>query len=718
MNPSTLVKTIIKNTSLITTKSQAKQFHAQIIKQNGLNPQLFSSILLPIYSNLSLLHDSLAIFEVVNASSPSLVAFKFMIRCYAASGWFDECLGCFNRMRVSGFCPDHNVVPSVVKSCTLSKRLRLGECVHGFVVKVGLDVDVYVGNSLMNLYLKLGFRGEEVSCGVSRARHMFDEMSETKFIYGDGGVLSKSVVRRSSVQKVFESMHSRDLVSWNTVIAGNAQNGMFGEALGMLREMGNDGMKPDAFSLSGILPVFAEIVDVSKGKEVHGYAVRCGLDGHLFVGSGLVDMYGKCNRIEDACKVFIRLPQCDSVSWNSIISGCVQNGRFDDALRLFRGMVLAKVKLCSVSFSSIIPACSHLTTLRLGKQLHGHIVRCRYEDNVLVASSLVDMYAKCGYIKVARRIFSNMKVHDIVSWTAMIMGYAVNGHAHDAISLFKQMESMGIKPNSIAFIAVLTACSHAGLVDEAQMYFDSMVNDYRLSPELEHYAALADLLGRAGRLNEAYDFIRKIPAATGCVWLTLLAACRKHKNVEMAEKVAAEVFSVDPENMGAYVLMSNIYSASKRWKEAAHVRKNMRRKGIIKKPACTWIEVKNKLHTFTAGDESHPSYDSIKKALEKLLDEMEKEGYVPDTSEVLHDVDEEYKKSLIYSHSERLAIAFGIISTPDGTTICVTKNIRVCTDCHTAIKFMSKIVRREIIVRDNSRFHHFKDGKCSCGDYW
>ncbi|KAL2921323.1 hypothetical protein RDABS01_012814 [Bienertia sinuspersici] len=447
-------------------------------------------------------------------------------------------------------------------------------------------------------------------------------------------------------------MPSRDLVSWNTVIAGNAQSGMCGDALAMLRDMGRANLKPD------------------------------------------------------------------SISWNSIIAGCVQNGLFDEGLTLFRKMVMAKVKPGSVSLSSITPACAHLTTLRLGKQLHGYITRFGFEDNVLIASSLVDMYAKCGYIMIARRIFNKMKLHDTVSWTAMVMGYALHGHAHDAISLFKQMETEGLKPNSVAFLAVLTACNHAGLVDEAWHYFNSMRNDYGLSPHLEHYASVADLLGRAGRLKEAYDFICKMPAPSSSIWSTLLAACRVHKDVEMAENVANKVFRIDPSNVGAYVLLSNTYSSAKRWKDAAKVRITMKSKGIVKEAACSWIEVKNKLHAFVAGDKSHPCYEKIKTALEELVEQMEKEGYVPDTSEVLHDVDEEYKKSLLFNHSERLAIAFGIISTPEGATICITKNIRVCNDCHTAIKFISKIVRREIIVRDNSRFHHFKDGKCSCQDYW
>lgn len=522
-----------------------------------------------------------------------------------------------------------------------------------------------------------------------------------------------------SVRKVFEIMPKRDVVSWNTVIAGNAQNGMYEEALMMVRDMGNANLKPDSFTLSSVLPIFAEYMDVARGKEIHGYAVRHGFDADVFIGSSLIDMYAKCTRVEDSHWVFCLLPQRDAISWNSIIAGCVQNGMFDKGLKFFRQMLMAKIKPRHVSFSSIMPACAYLTTLHLGKQLHGYIIRGGFDDNVFIASSLVDMYAKCGNIRIARWIFDKMKLHDMVSWTAMIMGYALHGHAHDAISLFKQMEMEGVRPNYVAFVAVLTACSHAGLVDEAWKYFNSMSQNYGITPGLEHYAAVADLLGRAGKVVEAYEFISGMHIEpTGSVWSTLLAACRVHKNIELAEKVAEKIFRIDPENIGAHILLSNVYSAARRWKDASKLRISMRAKGMRKKPACSWIEVKNKVHAFVAGDKSHPYYDRINAALKVLLEQMEREGYVPDTNEVLHDVEEEQKIYLLCSHSERLAIAFGIISTPAGTTIRVTKNLRVCVDCHTATKFISKIVGREIIVRDNSRFHHFKDGKCSCGDYW
>lgn len=381
-------------------------------------------------------------------------------------------------------------------------------------------------------------------------------------------------------------------------------------------------------------------------------------------------------------------------------------------------MLAANVKPVEVSFSAILPACAHLTTLHLGKQLHAYIIRVGFNQNMYIASSLVDMYAKSGKIMTARLIFDRMEIHDSVSWTTIIMGYALNGHAREATILFENMQHDKIKPNAVAYLAILTACSHAGLVDEGWKYFTSM-NRYGVSPDLEHYASIADLLGRAGRLMEAYKFINDMPIKpTGSIWATLLSACRVHKNVELAEKVAKEMTTADPGNMGPYLLLSNMYSAAGRWKDASKLRTNMKKKGMRKPPACSWIEVRNQVHAFVSGDTSHPYYDQIHVVLRDLYERLKQEGYVPQISEALHDVDEEQKSDLLYTHSERLAIAFGIISTPAGTNICIIKNLRVCVDCHTAIKFISKIMGRDIIVRDNSRFHLFKDGSCSCGDYW
>jgi pentatricopeptide repeat protein len=730
---------LLKNPISIKTKHQAKQLHAQIFKTETPNSPFFVSRLVSVYTNFNLLNDSLHLFNTLDSPPPAL-AWKSIIRCYTDNGLFVQSLLFFVKMMASGVHPDHNVFPSVLKSSTLLVDLRFGESVHACIVRLGFHLDLYTNNALMNMYAKFQsldmstrdeFYGLELSGGHKIYVHeVLDRIPERN---GDGQ--SKSVLvscnepntdyrrrlQMDSVRKVFEQMPTRDLVSWNTVIVGFARSGLFEEALKMVREMGNNAnLKPDSFTLSSVLPIFAEYVDVIKGKEIHGYAIRHGLDTDLFIGSSLIDMYAKCTRLEDSHRVFGLLPRRDGISWNSIIAGCVQNGMFDEGLKFFRQMLLAKIKPRHVSFSSIMPACAHMTTLHLGKQLHGYIIRNGYDDNVFIASSLVDLYAKCGNIRLARCIFDKMELHDMVSWTSIIMGHALHGYALDAISLFEQMEKEGVKANSIAFVAALTACSHAGLIDKAWSYFNSMTRDYGIVPGLEHYTAMADLLGRAGKLEEAYEFISSmhIRQPTGSIWSTLLSACRVHKNVELAEKVAEKIFMTDPDNTGAYILLANVYSAARRWKDAVRLRIHMRNKGLKKTPACSWIEIKNKVHAFAAGDESHPCYGKIHEALNILLERMEQEGYVPDTKEVLHDVEEEQKKYLLHYHSERLAIAFGIISTPDGMTIRVIKNLRVCGDCHTAIKFISKIVHREIIVRDNSRFHHFKDGKCSCGDYW
>nr|GMD72069.1 putative pentatricopeptide repeat-containing protein At3g23330 [Ipomoea batatas] len=739
-----LLKTLLSNPSAIKSKSQATQLHALIIKTTSASSPSLAT-LLSIYTNFSLLQECLSLFDSL-PSPPPPKAWKSIIKCYSSNGLFFQSLRSFVEMRASGNFPDRNVFPSVLKACTHLRDLRLGESVHGYVVRCGLDCDLYTGNALMNMYAKLQELDYPNMFDEIPQRNQIDASENAYLAYntvfelaGDSksnidGVVQvpgfchtnqngegriNKALKLDSVRKLFEVMPNRDIVTWNTVIGGNVQNRMYEEALEMVREMGNSDLKPNSFTLSSILPIFAEHVDVLKGKEIHGYAIRHGFDKDVFIGSSLIDMYANCTLVEDAYRVFCELAEKDDVSWNSIIAGFVQNGMFDEGLKLFREMLAANKEPLPVSFSSIIPACANLTTLHLGKQLHAYIIRTGFVDNMYISSSLVDMYAKCGKIMIARWIFDKMVLRDSVSWTAMIMGYALHGYAREAILLFEKMEMEGVKPNSVAYVAVLTACSHAGLIDEGWKHFTTMRQKYGISPGLEHYAAVADLFGRAGRLAEAYELISSMHIEpTGSVWSTLLSACRVHKNVELAEKVANEITKVDPENLGPYVLLSNMYSVTGRWKDALKLRKNMKKKGMRKTPACSWVEVKNKVHAFVSGDKSHPQYIQIEMALQDILERLKLEGYVPETSEALHDVDEEQKHDLFFAHSERLAIAFAIINTPAGTTIRVTKNLRVCVDCHTATKFISKIMGREIIVRDNNRYHHFKDGVCSCGDYW
>jgi pentatricopeptide repeat protein len=301
----------------------------------------------------------------------------------------------------------------------------------------------------------------------------------------------------------------------------------------------------------------------------------------------------------------------------------------------------------------------------------------------------------------------------------MITGYGMHGHGEEALALFHKMQKIGIKPDHVTFTCVLNACSHAGLVDEGRQYFNSMSQAFCVTPRVEHYACMVDLLGRAGCLDEAQTFIERMPLEPNAgVWGALLGACRIHGNIELGERVAKCLFNLEPENDGNYILLSNIYASSGRWDDVAKVRAKMKEKQVKRTPGRSLVEVKGRIHAFCVGDRSHPQSDQIYATLEILAGQMKEAGYIPNTNFTLHNVEEEVKENLLSSHSEKLAIAFGLINTSPGTPIQITKNLRVCDDCHTATKFICKIVSREIIMRDANRFHHFKDGLCSCGDYW
>nr|ABK26521.1 unknown [Picea sitchensis] len=369
--------------------------------------------------------------------------------------------------------------------------------------------------------------------------------------------------------------------------------------------------------------------------------------------------------------------------------------------------------------AGILRACASVAALEQGKQVHADIIKIGFELDVSVSNGLVDMYGKCGRIEDAQEVFSKLLEPDVASWNAMISGLAQHGCGKEAVLLFEQMLQTGVKPNQITFVVVLSGCSHAGLVDEGRNYFDSMTRDHGISPKAEHYSCMVDLFGRAGCLDEALNFINQMPVEPNAsVWGSLLGACRVHGNIELAERAVEQLIELTPENPGTYVLLSNIYAAAGRWDDAGKVRKMMKDRSVKKEPGCSWIEVQNKVHPFIVGDSSHPQIEEIYETLETLTLQMKAAGYIPNTNFVLHDVEEEQKEWILGHHSEKLAIAFGIISTPPGTTIRVVKNLRVCGDCHTATKFISRIVSREIVLRDTHRFHHFKDGQCSCGDYW
>ncbi|XP_057873381.1 pentatricopeptide repeat-containing protein DOT4, chloroplastic-like [Cryptomeria japonica] len=489
-------------------------------------------------------------------------------------------------------------------------------------------------------------------------------------------------------RQVFNKMPHRDLVAWNSMISGYAHNGQDAEALEIFNEMQREGLKPD-----------------------------------LITWNALIAGYSHTGKTAEAMKLFNQMQSAgmkpDTVSWTALIQGYTQSACSNKALELFCQMQQAGLKPNSVTVASVLPACANLVALGYSREIHCYMARNGFDSDVFAGSALVDTYGKCGCLGDAHRLFDKMHQRNTVSWNAIISAYTMHGHGEGALKLFYQMQHESIMPDHITFTSILSACSHAGLVDEGWQYFELMKQEHNISPTVEHCACMVDLLGRAGHLKEAYEFISKMQVEPdACVWGGLLGACKVHGNVKLGERAAQHLFVLEPENAANYVLLSNIFAEAGNWVEEGKVRKMMEKRGLKKRPGCSWVEVKNRVHTFKVGDKSHPQIEEIYSMLQSWAGEMKEAGYVPDSNFVLQDVDDDEKEHILCGHSERLAIAFGIISTCHGTPIRVIKNLRVCGDCHTYTKFISKLSRREIFVRDGVRFHHFRDGVCSCRDYW
>lgn len=517
---------------------------------------------------------------------------------------------------------------------------------------------------------------------------------------------------------LFDRIPKSNLFLWNVLIRGYAWNGPYEAAISLYHQMLEYGLAPDNFTFPFVLKACSALSAIEEGRNIHEHAIRTGWETDVFVGAALIDMYAKCGCVGNAREVFDKIEERDAVLWNSMLAAYSQNGHPDESLALCSEMALAGLRPTEATLVTVISASADIAALPLGKELHGFSWRHGFEFNDKVKTALVDMYAKCGSVKVARNLFERLKEKRVVSWNAIITGYAMHGHATEALDLFEEMKEKSL-PDHITFVGVLAACSHGGLLDEGWTFFESMIRDYRIVPTIQHYTCMVDLLGHCGRLDEAYNLIMQMRAMPDSgVWGALLNSCKIHGNVELGEVALEKLIDLDPDDSGNYVILSNIYAQAGKWEGVARLRKLMIDRGIKKGTAYSWIEVKNKVYAFLSGDTSHPDSDAIYAELKRLEGRMKEAGYVPDTGSVFHDVEDDEKTNMVCSHSERLAIAFGLISTPPGTRLLITKNLRVCEDCHVAIKYISKITEREITVRDVNRYHHFEDGICSCGDYW
>ncbi|KAG6480277.1 pentatricopeptide repeat-containing protein At1g20230-like [Zingiber officinale] len=648
--------------------------------------------------------------------------------------------------------PDPFALPAAINACAaLPNSLPVGRQLHAISLVSGISADPFISTSLVHMYLKCA--------ALPDAHRVFDETPQRSVAVWSAMIAGNAARGRASEAfQLLDQMRSSgtqpNLITFNGLLVGLNRSGRPDKTLPLLQRMHSEGFELDSVAVSSALSAAGDLEDVTAGCQIHGYANKTRLEAYASVASALLDMYGKCSRAEEMLRVFDALASPDVASrsallaglsrngrvddalaafaefraqgaelnvvcWNSMVACCSQNGKDMEALELFRQMQSAGEEPNAVTIPCLLPACGNVAALMHGKSAHCFSLRQGIIVDVYVASSLVDMYAKCGRITDARVVFDAMPKRNVVTWNAIIGGYAMHGLANDAIEMFVSMKRHRQKPDTVTFICLLSACSQAGLTEEGEHFFDEMQNEHGIDAAVVHYACIVSLLGRAGRLDEAHELIRKMRnEADSCVWGALLSACRVHGNVALAEVATKRLFELEPTNAGNYVLLSNIYASKGMLDEVERVREMMNAMGVKKNPGCSWIEIRNKVHMLLAGDKSHPQMSNISEKLERLGAEMKRLGYRPSINLVFQDVEEQDKEYILCGHSEKLAVALGLVSTPAGTSLRVIKNLRICGDCHATIKFISMVEGREILVRDTNRYHQFKGGSCSCGDYW
>ncbi|KAL5783722.1 hypothetical protein ACOSP7_008751 [Xanthoceras sorbifolium] len=581
--------------------------------------------------------------------------------------------------------------------------------------------------------------------------------------------------------EVFDHVTKQNVFVWNVVLRACLEHNQPWRAICLYYEMVVSDSKANKFTFPGVFKACSVAEAEVEGVQVHGHVVKLGLGGDVHIKSSAIQMYAtlgrvkearkflddgqesdvvcwnamidgylKCDdieaaqelfngmeeknvgsynamisgfarfgRFEEARKLFDGMSDRDEITWSAIIDGYIKGGYYKEALEMFNQMQRARIRPRKFVLSSVLSACANVGALDQGRWVHAYVKRNSMNVDSVLGTALVDMYAKCGRLDMAWEVFEDMKVKEVFSWNAMIGGLAIHGRAEDAIELFLKMQREKMRPDGVTFLCILNACAHAGLVERGLRVLSYMETRYGIEPEVEHYGSAVDLLGRAGLLAEAEELIDFMPMEpNAAVWGALLGACRKHGNIELGERVGKILLEMEPENSGRYALLSNIYAKEGRWDDVARVRKLMKERGIKTNPGSSMLDLGGIVHEFQIGDGSHPQVEEIYSELEKIIERLKMEGYSPNSSQVLFDIEEEEKETALRYHSEKLAIAFGFISTNPGTTIRIVKNLRVCEDCHSATKLISQVYDRDIIVRDRVRFHHFRNGKCSCNDFW
>ncbi|MQL73915.1 hypothetical protein Taro_006278 [Colocasia esculenta] len=528
-------------------------------------------------------------------SDPNIFLWNAAIKLHSAYGQFRQALSLYNGMLLAGVRPDGFTFPPVLRACGGGTALDIGRAVHAQVLRYGFGSDVFIQNGLVAVYAKCGKMGH--------ARLMFHVVPEK----------------------------DRNIVSWTSVISGCAQNGHPLEAIEVFCKMRSSDydVRPDFVVLVSLLKACTDIIDLRQGRSVHGYIIRSGFELEEDLLIALTALYAKCGQVYEARTLFNYVSSPTVIMWNAMISGYAKNNCAEQAVELFRRMTDALFEPDSVTIRSAIMACAQLGSLEMARWIEDYTCNSRFKDDVFVNTALIDMYAKCGGVKNAHMVFDRINNKDVVVWSAIIAGYGFHGYGYEAISLFNEMKHSGVEPNDVTFIGLLSACNHAGLVEEGWSYFHSM-RDHGIEPRHQHYACVVDLLARAGYLEDAYKFIMKMPMEpTVSIWGALLNACKIYGHVELGAHAAEHVFSLDPSNVGHYVQLSNLYASACMWSDVARVRVLMKERGLAKGTGSSSIEINGRLQAFHVGDKSHPRSNEILDILHELEAKLKEAGFVP-----------------------------------------------------------------------------------------
>ncbi|EOA32077.1 hypothetical protein CARUB_v10015323mg [Capsella rubella] len=565
-----------------------QKIHGFMVRKGFLedSPRAVTS-LVNMYAKCGLMRRAVTVFD---GSERDVFGYNALISGFVVNGSPFDAMEMYREMRAKGILPDKYTFPSLLKGCD-AMELSDVQKVHGLAFKLGLDSDCYVGSGLVTSYSKF--------MSVEDAQKVFDELPDRD-----------------------------DSVLWNALVNGYSQIFRFEDALTVFSKMREEGVGMSRHTITSVLSGFTVSGDLDNGRSVHGLAVKMGSDSDIVVSNALIDMYGKSKKLEKATRIFEAMDERDIFTWNSIL--CVNDycGDHDGTLALFKNMLRSGIRPDIVTLTTVLPTYGRLAALDQGREIHGYMtvsgLQNRNSSNqFFIHNSLMDMYVKCGDLRDARMIFDLMRVKDSASWNIMINGYGVQSCGELALDMFSCMCRAGVKPDEITFVGLLQACSHSGFVDEGRSFFAQMETVYNIPPTSDHYTCVIDMLGRANKLEEAYELAVSMPICDNpVVWRSILSSCRLHGNTDLALVAGKRLYELEPEHCGGYVLMSNVYVKAGKYMEVLDVRDTMRQQNVKKTPGCSWIGLKTGVHTFFTGDKTHPELKSIHAWLNQLISHM------------------------------------------------------------------------------------------------